>query len=75
MAKSGKRVGLLDADFFGPSIPRMMNLAAPKGGLLVVPGGGNEMLLKPLVNFGTKCMSMGFLVQESAPIVWRGLMV
>ncbi|KAL3171516.1 hypothetical protein MRX96_013719 [Rhipicephalus microplus] len=54
-------VGLLDADVYGPSIPRMMNLS--------------ENLMKPLVNYGIKCMSMGFLVDDKAPIVWRGLMV
>lgn len=63
-----KTVGLLDADVYGPSIPRMMNL-----------GGQPELtknnLMKPLVNFGIKCMSMGFLVDEKAPVVWRGLMV
>ncbi|KAM4013825.1 iron-sulfur cluster transfer protein NUBPL isoform 2-T2 [Anomaloglossus baeobatrachus] len=63
-----KAVGLLDADVYGPSIPRMMNL---KGN----PEVSDKNLMIPLVNYGIRCMSMGFLVEETAPIVWRGLMV
>ncbi|XP_073433935.1 iron-sulfur cluster transfer protein NUBPL isoform X5 [Dendrobates tinctorius] len=63
-----KAVGLLDADVYGPSIPRMMNL---KGN----PEVSDKNLMIPLVNYGIQCMSMGFLVEETAPIVWRGLMV
>ncbi|XP_067895442.1 iron-sulfur protein NUBPL isoform X2 [Heterodontus francisci] len=61
-------VGLLDADVYGPSIPRMMNLRGN-------PELTDSNLMRPLVNFGIVCMSMGFLVEEAAPIVWRGLMV
>ncbi|XP_075049169.1 iron-sulfur cluster transfer protein NUBPL [Mixophyes fleayi] len=61
-------VGLLDADVYGPSIPRMMNL---KGN----PEVSSKNLMIPLNNYGIRCMSMGFLVEETAPIVWRGLMV
>ncbi|XP_052223264.1 iron-sulfur protein NUBPL-like isoform X5 [Dreissena polymorpha] len=63
-----KQVGLLDADVFDPSIPMMMNL---KGEPLL--NDRNEMV--PLTNYGIKCMSMGFLVDEKSPIVWRGPMV
>ncbi|MEE6510397.1 hypothetical protein FKM82_030097 [Ascaphus truei] len=63
-----KAVGLLDADVYGPSIPKMMNL---KGN----PELSEKNLMIPLVNYGIRCMSMGFLVEETAPIVWRGLMV
>ncbi|KAK2175733.1 hypothetical protein NP493_711g01012 [Ridgeia piscesae] len=63
-----KSVGILDSDVYGPSIPRMMNL---KGPVYVNEQG----LLQPLVNFGIKCMSMGFMTDEKSPIVWRGLMV
>jgi len=63
------QVGLLDADVYGPSIPRMMSL---KGPALV----DERQLIEPLVNFSVKCMSMGFLVdKDKDPIVWRGLMV
>ncbi|RKP24136.1 P-loop containing nucleoside triphosphate hydrolase protein [Syncephalis pseudoplumigaleata] len=61
------RVGILDADLFGPSIPRLMNLS----GRAEAEGD----LLLPMVNYGVKCMSMGFLIDEEAPVVWRGLMV
>ncbi|XP_054827692.1 iron-sulfur protein NUBPL [Eublepharis macularius] len=65
---STKAIGLLDADVYGPSIPKMMNL---KGS----PEVSSKNLMRPLVNYGIACMSMGFLVEETAPIVWRGLMV
>lgn len=64
-----KRVGLLDADIFGPSVPKLMNL---KGEPELTETGDR---LIPLTNYGVKCMSMGFLVDQSAPVVWRGLMV
>ncbi|OWA51443.1 putative Iron-sulfur protein NUBPL [Hypsibius exemplaris] len=50
-------VGLLDADIYGPSLPRMMNLAGQ-------PEVTKQNLMKPLENYGIKCMSMGFLVDE-----------
>ncbi|XP_055661069.1 iron-sulfur protein NUBPL isoform X1 [Falco peregrinus] len=65
---STKEVGLLDADVYGPSIPKMMNL---KGNPELTP----KNLMRPLKNYGIACMSMGFLVEETAPVVWRGLMV
>ncbi|ERE72577.1 iron-sulfur protein NUBPL-like protein [Cricetulus griseus] len=63
-----KAVGLLDVDVYGPSIPKMMNL---KGNPELSPNN----LMRPLLNYGIACMSMGFLVEETAPVVWRGLMV
>ncbi|XP_046404495.1 iron-sulfur protein NUBPL [Ischnura elegans] len=63
-----KEVGLLDADVFGPSIPLMMNLHEN-------PLVNENNLMIPLVNFGVKCMSMGFLVGDKGAVVWRGLMV
>ncbi|NXA31719.1 NUBPL protein, partial [Eudromia elegans] len=63
-----KEVGLLDADIYGPSIPKMMNL---KGNPELTP----KNLMRPLKNYGIACMSMGFLIEETAPVVWRGLMV
>ncbi|XP_067152814.1 iron-sulfur cluster transfer protein NUBPL isoform X4 [Apteryx mantelli] len=65
---STKEVGLLDADIYGPSIPKMMNL---KGNPELTP----KNLMRPLKNYGIACMSMGFLIEETAPVVWRGLMV
>ncbi|XP_029972641.1 iron-sulfur cluster transfer protein NUBPL [Salarias fasciatus] len=63
-----KSVGLLDADVFGPSIPKMMNLRGN-------PELSHNNLMIPLMNYGVPCMSIGFLVEDVAPIVWRGLMV
>ncbi|MBN3313144.1 RHG05 protein, partial [Atractosteus spatula] len=63
-----KSVGLLDADVYGPSIPKLMNLRG-------TPELTDKNLMRPLVNFGIPCMSMGFLVEDTAPVVWRGLMV
>ncbi|KAM0737160.1 Iron-sulfur cluster transfer protein NUBPL [Formica fusca] len=63
-----KSIGLLDADVFGPSIPLMMNIYES-------PMINQENLMEPLVNYGVKCMSMGFLIDEKSPVVWRGLMV
>lgn len=63
------KVGILDADIFGPSVPKLMNL---KGEPELTETGDR---LIPLTNYGVKCMSMGFLVDKDAPVVWRGLMV
>ncbi|MFN3697950.1 MAG: Mrp/NBP35 family ATP-binding protein [Pseudobdellovibrio sp.] len=63
------QVGLLDADIYGPSIPRMM------GALHQKPAVDNGNLIKPVERYGIKLMSIGFLVEESAAIVWRGPML
>nr|XP_014998998.1 iron-sulfur protein NUBPL isoform X3 [Macaca mulatta] len=65
---SSKAIGLLDVDVYGPSVPKMMNL---KGN----PELSQSNLMRPLWNYGIACMSMGFLVEENEPVVWRGLMV
>ncbi|KXN72683.1 P-loop containing nucleoside triphosphate hydrolase protein [Conidiobolus coronatus NRRL 28638] len=62
------KVGVLDADLFGPSIPKLLNLNGE-------PELNEKGHLLPLKNYGLASMSMGFLVPEGAPIVWRGLMV
>jgi len=67
LAKLGKRVGLLDADIYGPSIPRML-------GIRDKPEARGKKLL-PMENWGIKTMSIGFLVEEAAPVIWRGPMV
>ncbi|KAI3434756.1 hypothetical protein D9Q98_002816 [Chlorella vulgaris] len=64
----GLRVGLLDADVYGPSIPRMMSLSGK-------PRVDSDERMIPLVNHGVSCMSMGFLMAEDAAAVWRGPMV
>ncbi len=62
-------VGILDADIYGPSLPRMMGAVNQKPQLI----DGNK--IQPLTRYGIKVMSMGFLVEESAAIVWRGPML
>jgi ATP-binding protein involved in chromosome partitioning len=67
LRQTGLQVGLLDADIYGPSLPRMLGLnARPEV-------KGNIML--PLHAWGLSCMSIGFLVQEETAMVWRGPMV
>lgn len=68
LAKLGKRVALFDADIFGPSMPRMLGLAGRKP-----PSDGNKVY--PLENHGVKVMSIGFMVAEDNPVIWRGPMV
>lgn len=67
-AAAGKKVGILDADIYGPSQPRLLGL---KGQPQVVSG----KTLRPLEAYGIKAMSMGFLVDEETPVIWRGPMV
>ena len=68
--KQGKRVGLLDADIFGPSIPKLMGLEGKKANI------SESGLFIPLRQYGIQVMSMGFLMENpDAAIVWRGLMV
>ncbi|GAB6033150.1 hypothetical protein CHUAL_012759 [Chamberlinius hualienensis] len=65
---TNKSVGILDADVYGPSLPKLINLNEQ-------PELTKQNLMKPLINYGVKCMSMGFLIDEKSPVVWRGLMV
>jgi len=65
---NGLAAGILDADIYGPSQPRLLGL---KGRPKVISG----TTLKPMEAYGLKAMSMGFLVDEDTPIIWRGPMV
>jgi ATP-binding protein involved in chromosome partitioning len=65
------RVGLMDCDIYGPSVPLMMGLS----GRPEVEGDGAEAMLIPMEHHGVKVMSMGFLVDENTPVVWRGPMI
>lgn len=67
LAQTGASVGLLDADIYGPNIPLMM-------GVHERPRAGNGRILPPQ-NYGVKLMSMGFLVEEETPLIWRGPMI
>lgn len=64
----GLKVGLLDADIYGPSQPRLMGLSGR-------PESKDGKTLEPKVSFGVKVMSMGFIVEEDTPMIWRGPMV
>ena len=68
LSSLGKTVGLMDADIYGPSLPRMM-------GIREKPKQTQNKRLLPPENFGIKCMSMGMLVDEEEPMIWRGPMV
>lgn len=65
---NGLRVGILDADIYGPSMPRLLRISGR-------PQSGENRVLIPLEGYGLKVMSMGFLVDEETPMVWRGPMV
>ncbi len=67
-AQAGHRVGLMDADIYGPSLPLMMNV---NGQVM----SDNSQRIVPLFAYGVKCMSIGFLVDEREPVIWRGPMV
>ena len=68
LAAKGLRIGILDADIYGPSQPRMMGISGR-------PGSPDGKTLTPMQNYGVKVMSMGFLVAEDTPMIWRGPMV
>ena len=65
------RVGLMDCDIYGPSVPLMMGLQ----GRPEVEGDGADAMLVPMERHGVKVMSMGFLVDDNTPVVWRGPMI
>ena len=68
LAANGLKVGVLDADIYGPSMPRLLGI---RGRPQTVDG----KVLRPMENYGLKVMSMGFLVDEETPMIWRGPMV
>ncbi|MFY7961380.1 MAG: iron-sulfur cluster carrier protein ApbC [Elsteraceae bacterium] len=68
LAAQGLKVGLLDADIYGPSAPRMLGVSGR-------PNSRDGKTLDPMQAWGIKCMSMGFLVAEDTPMIWRGPMV
>jgi ATP-binding protein involved in chromosome partitioning len=68
LARLGHRVGLLDADVYGPSVPLML-------GLDEKPGLRPDRRIVPVERFGLKVISMGMFVSERTPVVWRGPMV
>lgn len=68
LAADGARVGILDADLYGPSQPRMLGISG-------LPDSPDGKTLEPQVGYGIQTMSIGFLVEEDAPVIWRGPMI
>ncbi len=68
LAAEGAKVGLLDADIYGPSQPRMLGISGQ-------PESKDGKTLEPMENYGLQAMSIGFLVDEETPMIWRGPMV
>jgi len=68
MAKLGKKVGILDADIYGPNIPRMLGEVGTQPQVV-----GNK--LKPILTHGVEMMSMGVLMEEGMSLIWRGSMI
>jgi len=64
----GSKVGILDADIYGPSLPKMMSISEK-------PKSADGKSLEPINQYGVQCMSIGFLVDEETPMIWRGPMV
>ena len=68
LAADGATVGMLDADIYGPSQPRMLGISGQ-------PESKDGKTLEPMENYNIKAMSIGFLVEEDTPMIWRGPMV
>ena len=68
MKANGLKVGILDADIYGPSLPRLMKISGR-------PTQTEGRIINPMENYGIKVMSMGFLVDEETAMIWRGPMV
>ncbi len=68
LAANGLRVGILDADIYGPSMPRLLKISGR-------PQQIDGKMIRPMENYGLKVMSMGFLVDEEVAMIWRGPMI
>ena len=71
LAREGYKVGLLDADIFGPSVPKMFGI---EGSELYMHEVDGRQLIIPAENYGVKVLSIGFLIDQSSAAVWRGAM-
>ncbi|MBD2060411.1 Mrp/NBP35 family ATP-binding protein [Oculatella sp. FACHB-28] len=72
LSQAGAKVGLIDADIYGPNAPTMLGLADAK---IVVQQGAQGEVLEPAFNYGVKLVSMGFLIDPDQPVIWRGPML
>ena len=73
LSQGGAKVGLMDADIYGPSVPIMFGVRGERPMMMDV--GGDKGMIVPLERFGIKLMSIGLLVDEKSAVVWRGPMV
>lgn len=72
LAQMGAKVGLMDADIYGPNTPNMMGLSQA---VVAVEQGGQGEILEPAFNYGVKLVSMAFLIDPDQPVIWRGPML
>lgn len=72
LAQTGAKVGLIDADIYGPNAPTMLGLADAK---VMVRQTGPSEVIEPAFNHGVKLVSMGFLIDKDQPVIWRGPML
>lgn len=72
LAQTGAKVGLIDADIYGPNVPTMLGLEEAQ---VMVRQGQQGEVLEPAFNYGVKIVSMGFLIEKDQPVVWRGPML
>jgi ATP-binding protein involved in chromosome partitioning len=73
LAQTGAKVGLLDADIYGPNGPKMLGLGDAK--VMVQAGADGKEVLEPAFNHGVKLVSMAFLIDRDQPVIWRGPML
>ncbi|NJN62217.1 MAG: Mrp/NBP35 family ATP-binding protein [Coleofasciculaceae cyanobacterium RL_1_1] len=73
LAQTGAKVGLLDADIYGPNGPNMLGLSDAK--VMVQAGADGKEVLEPAFNHGVKLVSMAFLIDRDQPVIWRGPML
>ncbi|MFB2879651.1 Mrp/NBP35 family ATP-binding protein [Floridanema aerugineum] len=72
LAQTGAKVGMIDADIYGPNVPTMLGLSEAKVAVRQTPQGE---VLEPAFNHGVKMVSMGFLIDKDQPVIWRGPML
>ncbi len=73
LAEMGAKVGILDADIYGPNVPLMLGMDAAR--MEVIKDASGKDIVQPAFNHGVKMISMAFLVEKDQPVVWRGPML
>ena len=72
LAEKGLKVGLLDADIYGPNIPMMLGVSNKTPEVI---GTGDKQKIIPIESCGVSMVSMGLLIEENQPVIWRGPML